>query len=170
MTSVIDDLTKTHYLPLAALQMGAVRLASDVVAQSSHAGAFDPQHALAMACTGLCVSGIGGALWLRHLESALGSYDGSQHRPVVAMALADLACWSPIANTANLMLVPLLTGHSYAAAVASAVAGLPSLMQLELCIYGPYNLCGFRWIAPNLRPTAKAMCSFIFGMFLSFSC
>lgn len=159
-----------HYVPFAAVQMGVVRLTSDIVAQSTHAAAVDPVHAMAMTVTGITCSGAGGALWLRYLENQVGPNEDGSRRLVVFKALADYVCWSPTVNSANLFFVSLLMGHGLEASFSCMVTGLPSLMLLELCIFGPYNLIGFSLIPPDLRPSAKALASFVFSMYLSLSC
>ena len=85
--------------------MGVVRGAADLVGQQSQ-HAIDSQHALVMALVGIGMSGCGGALWLRHLERTLGPSDGP--KSVLTKSCADLLCWGPIVNSANLVLVPLL--------------------------------------------------------------
>ena len=103
-----SNLVEHHYLPLAACQMGIVRLASDCIGQATNGAAFDTTHAFAMAFVGVTVSGTGGALWLRHLEGALGPSDGSTSM-VLRKTAADYLCWAPVVNSANLVIVSLLT-------------------------------------------------------------
>jgi len=178
-----------HFVPLAACQMGMVRGAADLVAQqhAMYHDALDISHAAVMATVGFFVSGCGGALWLRYLERKLGPCDGPGS--VLAKSGADFLCFGPMVNTANLVLVPLLLvrrapiasphgytshwsnlaaqGRGLAASVLNASTGLPSIMLLELCIFGPYNIIGFSMITPELRPTIKAVLSFIFSVGLS---
>uniref|UniRef100_A0A6V4M0M4 Uncharacterized protein n=1 Tax=Prymnesium polylepis TaxID=72548 RepID=A0A6V4M0M4_9EUKA len=156
-----------HFVPLAACQMGMVRGAADLVAQqhAMYHDALDISHAAVMATVGFFVSGCGGALWLRYLERKLGPCDGPGS--VLAKSGADFLCFGPMVNTANLVLVPLLLGQGLAASVLNASTGLPSIMLLELCIFGPYNIIGFSMITPELRPTIKAVLSFIFSVGLS---
>ena len=80
-----------HYVPFAAVQMGMVRLTSDLIAQSTHAAVLSPAHAAAMAATGLTCSGAGGALWLRYLENQLGPNEEGSHRLVLSEGL--LGSW-----------------------------------------------------------------------------
>ena len=192
----MEALAQRHYLPVAAAQMCLVRSLSDVVAQMfaayhtvplqwastvawqcSAAGCesqftLDIVHVLAMGLVGLTTSGCGGALWLRHLEAQMGPTDGSG---VVALqkSAADFMCYAPIVNCANLLLVPLLCGHPVGEALTNMQAHLPELMKLELMLFGPFNLLIFSradLISPDLRPTCKAMLSFVFSVGLGFAC
>ena len=73
--------SEVHYLPMAAAQSGLLRGSADAVGQFiSHPSAVDPLHVLAMGTLGFLVSGYGGAAWLMHLESKLGSGTGA-HPP-----------------------------------------------------------------------------------------
>ena len=105
-------------------------------------------------------------IWLRHLENAIGSSKGT----VLTKTALDYLCWAPTVNAANLFLVPILQGCGVDAAVVNMETGFISLMVLELAIFGPYNLLGFGLIAPNLRPTVKAVLSFAFSISLSIHC
>jgi hypothetical protein len=70
-----QTLASEHYLPLAAVQMGAVRLTSDTLCQHMHGnGPLDMVHLAAMCFAGVTVSGVGGALWVSRpgLASARG--------------------------------------------------------------------------------------------------
>jgi hypothetical protein len=191
----LAKLAREHYLPVAAAQMGIVRGLSDVVAQTMVAYSsvplrwaptvamqctagncasfsLDIGHAAAMALVGLTTSGCGGALWLRHLESRLGPTAGST-RLGVQKSLADYTCWAPVVNSLNLMLVPLLCAHGVEASLSNVHNNLVPLMQLELLLFGPFNLVIFSrddLIPPELRPTVKAMLSFVFSVGLSASC
>ena len=157
-------------MPLAAVQMACVRFASDCIGQHvGHTAAFDLSHALAMAFTGLAVSGAGGAVWLRYLERQLGPSDGA-HLLVLKKAAIDYVCWSPTVNAANLFLVPFLTGHGLSDSVATMTENLSSLMLLELQLFGPYNILSFSCIPFDLRPSIKALFSFVFSVSLSLSC
>uniref|UniRef100_A0A7S2MUW5 Uncharacterized protein n=1 Tax=Haptolina brevifila TaxID=156173 RepID=A0A7S2MUW5_9EUKA len=142
---------KQHYLPLACTQMAFVRGTADVVSQHiqllhdvtneniwnldvatmvavtpSLFRAINMDHVSAMATTGFFVSGLGGALWLRHLEGALGP--SREPRNVLYKTAADYLCWSPIVITLNIMLVQLLTGSDLEVALQTTMLGLPSLM------------------------------------------
>lgn len=104
-----------HYILTAAVQMGAVRGSADVVAQLMHKQSLsidciDGGHVAAMVLTGLTVSGIGGAVWLRHLEERLGATDGVGS--LLRKCALDYVCWAPVVNSANLLLVSLLTVRS----------------------------------------------------------
>ena len=111
-----------HFVPLAAAQMAVVRGAADLVGQHSMHATLDPSHAAVMAVVGLGMSGCGGALWLRHLERALGPSDGPTK--VLTKATADLLCWGPIVNSANLVLVPLLLVRRRASGLLAALLAL----------------------------------------------
>ena len=137
-------------------------------AAASSAATYDPAHAAAITLVGMCVSGAGGALWLRHLEGALGPTDGAAG--ALRKASCDYLCWAPMANTATLLLVPLLAGHGLDAAVANMQTNLPSIMALELAIFGPYNLLAFSMVPPHPRPGLKAVCSLVFSCALSLAC
>ena len=101
-------LTQEHYVATAAVQMGVVRGVADVLGQHLHgAASIDGVHVAAMMVTGLSVSGAGGAMWLRHLESRLGPSDGTTS--VLRKTVLDYTCWAPTVNCANLLLVSLLT-------------------------------------------------------------
>jgi hypothetical protein len=192
----LAEFAKDHYLPLAMVQMGVVRTASDIVAQSysayhavplrwlptvaeqcSAAGcesvfALDSTHILAMALVGATTSGLGGAIWLRHLEARLGPTGGSM-RKAVRKALTDVCCWGLSVNAANLFLVPLLCGHTVDASLANVQTELVSLMRLEACLFLPFNLLVFSrpdLVPISLRPSCKAMCSFVFSVGLSVAC
>ena len=185
-----------HYLPVAAVQMCLMRSLSDVFAQwyaafhevplrwmttvytecanidvdcESHF-ALNLEHVAVMGLVGLITSGFGGALWLRHLENELGPTDGST-TVAAKKTLCDFSFYAPTVNAVNLALVPLLCGHAFnAELVDHVVSTFPSLMQLELLLFGPFNLMAFSLIPPELRPTAKAMLSFVFSVGLSIAC
>lgn len=165
---------RQHYLPLACCQMALVRGTTDVIGQCVQRAddaplaalmSLDASHTLAMMTVGL-LSGGGGAIWLRHLESQLGSC--TRPSSVAKKAALDFLCWGPTSITASLVLVPLLTGATLDASLASATEGLPLLMLYELFIFGPYNLIGFTLVPPEARPTVKGFCSFVFALVLSF--
>ena len=192
----MEALAQRHYLPVAAVQMCLVRALSDVVAQAfsayhtvplqwastvawqcSAAGCeshftLDIVHVLAMGLVGLTTSGCGGALWLRHLEAQMGPTDGSG-TVALQKSAADFMCYAPVVNCVNLLLVPLLCGHPIDESLANMQAHLPELMRLELMLFGPFNLLIFSradLISPDLRPTCKAMLSFVFSVGLGFAC
>lgn len=110
---LLDDyraFVREHYVATAALQMGAVRGVADLVGQHMHgAQTIDLVHLAAMVVAGLTVSGAGGALWLRHLEGALGQTDGAPS--VLRKSVLDYVCWAPVVNAANLCIVSLLTAR-----------------------------------------------------------
>ena len=199
-TTIADMATfaNEHYLVTAAAQMGLVRCMSDTFAQTysafhsvpvrwastvsaiecSAAGCqappfvLDVTHVGAFALAGACVSGIGGALWLRHLESRLGPAEGSTSLAAVK-ALCDCLFWGTSAISMNLFLVPLLCGHGCDASLANLQHQLPALMRVELMLFGPFNFLIFSngdLVPLSLRPTCKAMLSFVSSIVLSLAC
>ena len=72
-----------------------------------------------------------------------------------------------------MFLVPLLCGHTVDASLANVQTELVALMRLEACIFLPFNLLVFSradLVPIALRPTCKAMCSFVFSVGLSVAC
>ena len=147
--------SETHYLPMAAAQGGLLRGMADVVGQGmTHPGFYDPAQTAALAGLGLLISGYGGAVWLRHLETKLGS--GTAPADVLRKTFTDYTCWAPCANSAYLLLVPLLTGHGLEESLASLQAGFASVMLLEASLFMPYNLLAFNSIpAVCTHPPAR---------------
>ena len=119
-----------------------------------------------MAGLGLLISGYGGAVWLRHLETKLGS--GTAPADVLRKTLTDYTCWAPCANGLYLLLVPLLTGHSLEASLTALQAGFVSVMLLEASLFMPYNLLAFNSIPAPLRPPAGALLSALFTIGFGF--
>ena len=159
--------SETHYLSMAAAQAGLLRGFADVVGQGlTHPGHYDPTHTAVMAGLGLLVTGYGGAMWLRHLETKLGS--GTAPADVLRKTLTDYTCWAPCANTLYLLLVPLLTGHSLEASLAGLQTGFVSVMLLEASLFMPYNLFAFNSIPAPLRPPAGALLSTLFTIGFGF--
>ena len=75
----------------------------------------------------------------------------------------DYTCWAPLANSAYLLLVPLMTGHGGLADATSALQqGFLSVMLLEASIFMPYNLLAFNSIPAPLRPPCGSVLSAIF--------
>ena len=115
-------------------------------------------HLAAFALAGACTSGVGGALWLRHLEARVGPAALpalSGRELAVIKALCDCLCYGTTVITLNLLLVPLLCGVAPDAALANAQAQLPHLLGLELLLFGPFNLALFSrpdLVPPSLRP------------------
>ena len=144
--------------------------ASDLVGQGLQHAPADPTHAVAMAAIAAGVSGFGGAMWLRKLE---GLYGTSTEPGVVARKTAtDYVFWAPIANTAYLLGLPLLTGHGAEAALSTWQAGFVSVMLLELSIFMPYNVFAFRMIPLEARPLVQTLLSaaFTIGLCTVSSC
>ena len=107
----VRSFVQEQHLLAAALQMGVVRGSADMIGQAIHGDAVDPVHLLAMVLTGLTISGVGGALWLRHLETSVGpcSVDDGMAGCVLRKTALDFMCWSPCVISANLFFVSLLT-------------------------------------------------------------
>jgi len=153
--------SEKHYLPMASAQSGLLRGLADVAGQTLvHPGHYDPVQTAVMGVLGLVISGYGGAVWLRHLETKLGS--GIAPSDVLRKTLTDYACWAPCANSAYLLLVPLLTGHSLEESLAALHVGFASVMMLEASLFMPYNLLAFNSIPAPLRPPAGALLSALF--------
>lgn len=153
-------LSETHYLPMAATQSGLLRGAADGVGQALTHGSVDPVHVGIVATIGFIISGLGGAIWLRHLDSKLGS--GTHNTLVLRKTLTDYTCWAPVANSCWLLLVPLLMGSSVEEAATSLHAGFASVMMLEASIFMPYNLLAFSSIPASLRPPCEALLAAVF--------
>ena len=180
-SSWYQQLSERHYLPLACVQSGCLRGGSDIVAQMlRESPVLDIAHAAAMGTTGVIISGLIGASWLRLLESELGS--GVEPLDVAKKSLADYCLYAPFANSMYLLLVPALsaiyssapdlilcngeicTADLLATAVGTASAawahGFGPAMTLEAMIFAPYNLMSFRMIPSTLRPqTTAAACA-----------
>ena len=69
-----------------------------------------------MALIGCAVSGFCGAAWLQHLEANLGS--STDTASVLRKTAADYLCWAPVANSAYLFFIPLLSGNGFEASLA----------------------------------------------------
>lgn len=154
--------SEVHYLPMAATQSGLLRGAADAVGQViTHPGVpLDVSHAAVIATLGFLVSGYGGAVWLRHLESKLGS--GTEPSDVLRKTATDYTCWAPFANSCYLFLVPLLTGHGFETATYTLQTGFLSVMALEASIFMPYNLLAFNSIPAPLRPPCGSLLAALF--------
>ena len=75
----------------------------------------------------------------------------------------DYTCWAPLANSAYLFLVPLMTSHGGLADATTALQqGFLSVMLLEASIFMPYNLLAFNSIPAPLRPPCGSVLSAIF--------
>lgn len=176
------QLSAQYYLPIACVQSGCLRGSSDLVGQTLRGAAhLDFGHAAAMATVGILFSGLVGASWLRTLETTLGS--GTQPRDVVTKAAADYCLYAPVANSAYLFFVPLLTALFSGTLSSVDVAhtctlgsceswqhNFPAAMQLELAVFAPYNLLSFRLIPANYRPQATAAACAGFTVALSALC
>lgn len=148
--------SEEYYLPMASAQSGLLRGVADAAGQTlCHPAYYDPTQTAAVAAIGLLVSGFGGAIWLQHLEKKLGSE--TSRGAVLRKTAADYCCWAPCANSAYLLLVPLLTGHGLADSLVSLQGGFLSVMLLEASMFMPYNLLAFNSIPAPLRPPAGSL-------------
>jgi len=172
LLSSYRQLATTHYVPVAACQSAVMRGGSDLARQmmSSPAPVIDAAHVAAIAAIALFVSGFGGSIWLRHLESQLGCSNDGGFKNVLAKTAADFTCWAPVANSAYLLGVPALTTGDVGTALAGAHASLPSAMALEALIFVPYNLIAFSLVPPALRPSIQAVLACLFTIGLSSLC
>lgn len=154
-----SKLCTDHFLPMAAVQSGVLRGGADAVGQLMHPGT-GAEHVVAMALLGGVVSGYGNAVWLRALERVYGAGTGSA--TVLRKTATDFLCWAPLANSAYLYGLPLLTGKGAAAAGASLEGGFLQVMCLELCIFMPYNLVAFEHVPVSIRPLTSALLAALF--------
>ena len=118
------------------------------------------EHVLAMALLGGVVSGWGNALWLRVLERIYG--EGTTSDVVLRKTATDYMCWAPLANSAYLVGLPLLTGKGMEAALSSWEGGFLSVMLMEMAIFMPYNLVAFEHVPVAVRPLTSAMLAALF--------
>lgn len=173
MHAAYEALLERSTLGVVATQASLMRVAGDRTAQAisiAHGSqaAVHPEHTLAMALIGLVVSGVGGALWLQHLEQFVGPTRGALD--VVRKAALDFTCWAPLANVAYLIGVPLLSGAALDAAAANAQAQFVPTMGLELTMFVPYNLLAFSVVPPSLRPATGQVACLIFSVLIAMRC
>jgi len=152
-------LARDHFAPLAAVQSGILRGGADVAGQMMQHG-LRSDHAFAMALMGGVVSGWGNAKWLQVLEGRYG--EGTTSDVVLRKTVTDYLCWAPLANSAYLIGLPLLTGQGMDVAVETWHTGFLSVMLLELSIFAPYNLLAFNQIPQSLRPLSSAVLAAVF--------
>ena len=156
--------TRDNYLAVSALQGGVVRAAADGATQVwAHGVVSDPAHVAAIGSLGFVVSGLAGACWLRLLER-IGPC-GTEPADCVKKAGMDYTMWAPLANSAYLLGVPLLTAvysggtADLGLALSTWESGFLAVMAMELAIFAPYNVCAFKMIPPNFRPQTAAVLS-----------
>ena len=189
----LTAIASEHYLALAGTQMMLVRGLSDIIAQfvdayhevplgywatisaicsSQHCisplDQIDFGHVAVMAVVGFLTSGVGGALWWRHLERHFGPSAPSLHK-----VAADYTFWAPTVIAANLVFVPVLCGRDVITAVENMQANLPGMLQWEFLLFVPFNIVLFTrsdLVPPEMRPSYKACLSLVFSTVLSLSC
>ena len=159
-----SQLCRDHFLPMAAVQSGLLRGGADAVSQSVQHSAGG-EHILVMVMLGALVSGAGNAQWLRVLEGWYGSE--ASRGTVLRKTCTDYLCWAPIANSAYLFFLPLLTGKGMEAAFASVEGGFLSVMLMEMAIFMPYNLVAFEHIPVAVRPLTSAALAAVFTIGLT---
>lgn len=151
------------YVSRSAMQAGVLGAASDAVSQGIVGIPFDQHHVAALGLLAAVLSGGLNAVWLAGIEQAV---PGSKPAAVFTKCLADFCVAGTIANSLYLVGVPLLT---------ATLAGMPpdqgdllsgwtapgfrSVMLLEFCTFGPYNLIAFQLVPPQIRPLTAAAVS-----------
>ena len=157
-----EQVSRESYLSLAAVQAGVLGGCSDAASQAMLLGSartIDTHHVAALACLAAVLSGCFNAKWLAMIEQAV---PGSSTRAVVTKSVADFFIAGTLANSAYLVGVPLLTATLAGTPADPDVfsgwtpEGFRSVMLLELCTFGPYNLFAFRAVPPQLRPLTAA--------------
>ncbi len=114
---------------------------------------------------GLFIAGFGTSTWLQHLEGALPGH--ATVGRVLEKASLDACLWAPLANTAYLILVPLLEGKSPAEVQTMLNQRFIPVMQTELSTFFPYNLISFSLINPLYRPFTTGFVSMCFAIYMS---
>ena len=159
------SVSKDYMKEVAGAQSGLLGASSDAICQHMHGLSLDGAHVLSMATLAAILSGVCNAKWLEALEA---SVPGASARAVVTKTVADFCIAGVIANSLYLIGVPALTdlygGASLVDTLATAssgwtVEGFRAVMLIELCTFGPYNLCAFRLVPPRLRPLSAATVS-----------
>ena len=147
------------YVGVAGVQSALLGGVADAASQQMLTHSVDTDHVAAMAILAACLSGALNAVWLRQLEAAV---PGTSTEAVLKKTIFDYVFAGAIANSAYLVLVPLLT-----AALAGEVSGgdpldgwtvdgFRSVMMLEACTFAPYNLFAFKVVPPFWRPLTAA--------------
>ena len=151
------------HLQVAGIQSGLLGAGSDAVSQAMHGVPMDGTHVLAMGILGAVLSGAFNAKWLQCLEEAV---PGSSSEAVLKKTVLDYCIAGVLANSAYLIGVPALTALMSGASPAEAFAtggwtieGFRTVMLIEACTFGPYNLCAFRLVPPRYRPLSAATVS-----------
>lgn len=171
-TNAYNAALESHYYTTTAAQAfllvgigDALSQAIEGRGQEDHA-TYDAVRTLRMASLGLVIGGFGTACWLRHLEDWLpGHATGAR---VLQKASIDAGLWAPFANTAYLVLVPLLEGKSERDVSRLLKERFVPVMQTELMTFFPYNLVSFSMIAPLYRPFTTGFVSCCFAVFISY--
>ena len=148
-------------LGVAGAQAALLGGTSDALSQQLLWHSVDQEHVAAMAILTACLSGALNALWLKRLEAAV---PGTSAGAVLQKTLLDYICAGTIANSAYLVLVPLLTAALAGDIPASGAEllagwtpeGFRSVMVLEASTFAPYNLLAFSCVPPELRPLTAA--------------
>ena len=163
------DKANVPYLASACVVSCALRGASDFAGQHMFGDVVSIPHVGAMATMGLLFSGLIGASWLGHLERKLGS--GSSLSDVALKSACDFFVYAPVANSAYLWCVPMLTAiystslcgascdlaASLTQSTETLQSGFASAMQLEASMFLPYNLLAFRIIPAEFRPQTQSL-------------
>jgi hypothetical protein len=166
-------LVSVHPLAVSATQAATLRIVGDRLSQGislyrGEIAGIDLQHMLAMGLVAAFASGLGGFLWLNHLDRALGESKGPMD--VATKCACDFIFWAPIANCAYLFGVPLLTGADLGTAISNAQEHFLPTMAIELSIFGPYNALSFSAIPLHLRPITGSLCSLLFTLAIANKC
>ena len=161
-----------HYYATTAAQAFLLVGTGDVLSQLIEGRAeaapvpYDLERTTRMAVLGLLIGGLGTACWLRHLEGWLPGHESAAR--VLQKACLDAGFWAPIANTAYLVLVPLLEGKSTDEVKGMLDERFVPVMKTELATFFPYNLISFSMIPPLYRPFTTGFVSCCFAVFISF--
>lgn len=126
---------------------------------------FDWLRTLRMALLGLLIGGVGTSHWLAFLEAQLPGHGSAA--VVVEKALLDACVWAPVANTAYLVLTPVLEGQGLAEVQALLSNQFAPVMRTELMTFFPYNLVSFSVIPPLFRPFTTGFVSMCFALYIS---
>ena len=128
---------------------------------------FDATRFFRMALLGTVIGGLGTATWLKYLESLLPGNDDPIK--ILEKATLDACIWAPIANTAYLVLTPLLEGRSTDQIKQMLDERFFAVMKTELMTFFPYNLVSFSLVPPLLRPFTTGFVSCCFAVYLSWT-
>jgi len=126
---------------------------------------YDAVRTLRMALLGLLIGGVGTSNWLRFLEGQIPGHDSIA--PVLEKATLDACVWAPLANTAYLVLTPLLEGKPVQEVQSLLEAEFAGVMKTELMTFFPYNIVSFSLVPPLLRPFTTGFISMCFSIYIS---